>query len=299
MLLAPSAYLCPWMREILLSRQFIYGLRKVLHNLCFLSYKPSLVLLLLPFILFSQPSEYGLIKSIPVKATLISPDRLGNLYVVTEKQELLKYNPAGVLIYRYNNIALGRISYIGTTNPLKILVYYPDFSTIITLDNTLSQTGRINLYELGSNKVSATCVALDNNYWIYDEVLFKLRKFDDKFNILAESDDLNAQLGSPVKANFLLEMDNFLYLNDTAMGILVFDAYATYYKTIPLKGLSTFQKVQEQLVYFRDGKLFSYHLLTFIISEIQLPEPDAAVHAVIEKDRLFVLRKDRLDVYSY
>ncbi|HXH19413.1 MAG TPA: hypothetical protein VNJ07_10055 [Chitinophagales bacterium] len=274
-----------------------YSLGVTVYNWSF-RLRKLLIVLLLPFYVLSQTPDYKLIKSIPLTATFLSSDKLGNGYVVNEKNELLKFNPQGELLYSYTNKSLGHISFAGTTNPLKILVYYPDFSTIITLDNTLSETGRINLFELGSNKVSAACVALDNNIWIYDEVLFKLRKFDDKLGILTESDDLNVLQGSPVKANFLLEKDNFLYLNDTALGILVFDTYATYYKTIPLKGLSGFQKVQEQLIYFRDGKLFSYHLQTFATSEITLPG-NAAVYAVVEKERLFLLRKNQLDVYSY
>jgi len=257
-----------------------------------------LCLILYPLSLFSQSAKYKIIKTIPVNATFLSSDKLGNCYTVNENYELFKYSSQGDILYRYNNVSLGRITYVGTTNPLKILVYYPDYSTIITLDNTLSQTGRINLFELGSNNVSAACVAIDNNIWIYDEVLFKLRKFDDKFNILAESEDLNVQLGLSVKAFFLLEKDNFLYLNDPELGFLVFDTYGTYYKTIPLKGVHQFQKIQDQLVFFKDGKLFAYHLLTFETEEISLPGSDA-ITATIEKDRLFILRKGQLDLYSY
>jgi hypothetical protein len=183
-------------------------------------------------------------------------------------------------------------------NPLKILVYYADYSTIITLDNTLSQTGRINLLQLGSNQVSAACVALDNNIWIYDAVLFKLRKIDGNMNVLMESEDLNALIGKPIRANFLMEKDNFLYVNDPEAGILIFDSYGSYVKTVPLLGLRDFQKVQDQLVFFKDGKLYSYHLLTFITEEIILPETDC-VNVSIEKDRLFVLKKDLLNIYAY
>lgn len=260
--------------------------------------KLIIILLLLPFCIFSQPLSYKHIKTIPVIATFLSSDKLGNCYIVNDKHEVMKISRNGEILYNYTEKSLGRISFVGTTNPLKILIYYPDYSTIITVDNTLSQTGRINLFELGSNSVSAACVALDNNIWIYDEVLFKLRKFDDKFTIVAESEDLNVQLGFAVHAHYLYEKDNYLYLNDPDTGIFVFDAYGTFYKTIPLKGLNYFQKVQDQLVYFKDGKLWSYHLLTFATEEIALPEGEA-INAVIEKDRLFVLRKNQLDVYSY
>lgn len=246
----------------------------------------------------SIPKEYALIKSIELNATILTSDKLGNCYAVTERQEVLKINPKGEIIFRYNNNSLGAIASVDANNPLKILVYYGDYSTIILLDRTLSQIGRINLLELGSNQVGAACVALDNNIWIYDEILFKLRKIDVNMNMLGESEDLNAQLGQTIHANFLLEKDNFLYLNDPALGVFVFDTYGTYSKTIPLLGLIRFQKVQDQLVYFKEGKLFAYHLLTFATEEISLPEKDC-INAAIEKDRLFILRKSQLDIYSY
>ena len=242
--------------------------------------------------------KYQLIKSIPLNASLLTSDRLGNCYAVNERQELLKINPKGETTYKFSNNTLGSIALADAGNPLKILLYYKEYSTIILLDNTLSQTGRINLLELGSNQVGAAGLALDNNIWIYDEVLFKLRKIDVNMNVLAESEDLNALLKQTIHANFLLEKDNFLYLNDPALGIFVFDAYGTYSKTIPLRGLTRFQKVQDQLVYFKDGKFYAYHLLTFATEEIALPDKEC-INAVIEKDRLFILKKNQLDVYSY
>ncbi len=285
--------------------QSVYGLRFTVYGLDSLNFKLETpnsklfyLVFLFPICALSQTSEYKLVKTIPVKAAYLSSEKLGNCYAVNEKNEVFKISPKGEILYNYNNNSLGRISFVGATNPLKILVYYPDYSTIITLDNTLSQTGRINLFELGSNSVSAACVALDNNIWIYDEVLFKLRKFNDQLNIIAESENLNVQLGFSVHANYLYEKDNYLYLNDPDTGIFVFDAYGTYYKTIPLKGLTAFQKVQDQLIFFKDGKLHSYHVLTFATEIITLPEGEA-INAVIEKDRLFIQRKNQLDVYSY
>lgn len=254
-------------------------------------------LLLLPATLAAQ-REYQLVKALPVEATLLTSDRLGYGYAVNQKQELLRINKKGEVSFKYSNNALGTISAVDANNPLKILVYYADYSTIVTLDNTLSQTGRMNLLELGSNPISAAAVALDNNIWIYDAVLYRLRKIDGNMNVFRQSEDLNALIGKPVRANFVLERDNFVYLNDPEIGILVFDAYATYIKTIPLYGLNSFQKMQDRLLFFKEGKLFGYHLLTFATEEFVLPV-EGCRNAVIEKDRLFLLQKHQLEIYSY
>lgn len=264
---------------------------------CFLK-ASALLFLFFSALLSAQTNEYLLVKTIPVEATQLTSDRLGFGYAVNQKQELLRINKKGEVAFKFNNNALGTITSVDANNALKILVYYADYSTIITLDNTLSQTGRINLLELGSNQVSAACVALDNNIWIYDAVLYRLRKIDANMNVLMQSEDLNALIGQSVRANFLMEKDNFLYLNDPSLGILVFDIYGTYIKTIPLTGLNQFQKIQDRLVFFKEGKLFSYHLLTFTIEEITLPASEC-INAAIEKDRLFLLHKKQLEVYAF
>ncbi|GIV35021.1 MAG: hypothetical protein KatS3mg031_2556 [Chitinophagales bacterium] len=247
---------------------------------------------------WSQPGKFELVSSLPMKGALLSSDKLQNAYVITERHDIVKISPVGKILFSNNIKSLGPVGSISTSNPLKILVYYPEFATIVLLDNTLSQTSRVNLMELGAPLVSAACLALDNNIWIYDQTSYKLKKIDDKLKVLAESDDLNALTGIPVKGVFLLEADNQIFLSDPEYGVLVFDSYGTYSGTIPLKGLHKFQKINDQLVYCTGQSLYSYNLFTFTTLSYALP--DSSVRdAVIEKNRLFVLTPEYLNVYSH
>ena len=250
--------------------------------------------------LFSfQSNNYKHIKSIPLEGTLFSTDKFGNAYVVSNKYDLQMITPKGLKWYNYNNNRLGPINFVGTNNPLKILLFYHDFATLVTLDRTLSQTSAINLYEMGMNQVSAACVALDNNIWIYDEVNFKLLKIDDQLNIVTQSEDLNVLFGESVRVSFMIEQDNFIYANDPDKGILVFDIFGTYYKTIPIKGLKSYQKIQDQLIYFHNGRLIKYNLNTFKETIISLPENGEISQVRVEKNLLYLLKKNQLDLYSY
>ena len=107
----------------------VYGLRFMVYgwgNCKLKTVNSKLLFLLIPYCLPAQTPAYKLIKTIPISAILLSSDKLGNCYVVNEKYELLKYSQSGELLYKFNNVSLGRITHIGTNNPLKILVYYPD-----------------------------------------------------------------------------------------------------------------------------------------------------------------------------
>ena len=97
----------------------------------------------------------------------------------------------------------------------------------------------------------------------------------------------------------MMERNGQIYVNDSAIGVLVFDNFGAYYKTIPIHGLRKFQVLQEQVVYFEGGKLKSYNPVTFEAKMITLPDSTHVVQAVIERERITVLKKEVVDFYKY
>ena len=99
--------------------------------------------------------------------------------------------------------------------------------------------------------------------------------------------------------DFMIEKDNAVYLNDPAIGIMVFDIFGNYSKTVPIKGLKKFQVFQDQIIYFDNGRLNAYGLITLDLKSIQLPDTTEVVMAAIQKNRMAILKKDRVDFYRY
>jgi hypothetical protein len=81
--------------------------------------------------------------------------------------------------FEYKNISLGKPTKIDIQNPLKIMLFYENFNTIILLDNQLSETQKINLSE---NEVpimaTATGIASQNRLWIYNSLTQQIGLFD-------------------------------------------------------------------------------------------------------------------------
>jgi len=81
--------------------------------------------------------------------------------------------------FEYRNISLGKPTKIDIQNPLKIMMFYENFNTIILLDNQLSETQKINLSE---NEVpimaTATGIASQNKLWIYNGLTQQIGLFD-------------------------------------------------------------------------------------------------------------------------
>jgi hypothetical protein len=249
---------------------------------------------------FAQSPNYSLIKTIPFKGTYMKMDNFGSTYVVNEKNELHKFKANGDFVHFYSIVGIGKIGFVDVSNPRKVLTYYPRYTTIKILDVTLSDKGSVNLLNSGFDRVNALCLSLDNNIWIYDEITFRLKKLNDNLDIIRQSEDLTTLLQAPVKPNFILEKDNLLFVNDPEIGILVFDIYSTYIKTIPIKGLKEFQKLKDQIFYFHEGKMQSYHLKALQFSEIQLPEiNDSIIDVKIQAEHLAILTQNELLLYSY
>src|SRR5436190_11164720 len=91
---------------------------------------PACCLLLLSF----QPDDYKLINSIPFSRAKFATDRLGNAYVIADNQ-LLEFDTLGKPKVSYSNFDSGIISSVDASNPLKILLFYPDFARIELLNN--------------------------------------------------------------------------------------------------------------------------------------------------------------------
>lgn len=240
-----------------------------------------------------------MLKSIELKGTTVTSDKFGCAYVVSGGSQLIKVCNDSSNKRTYSLLRYGPITSVDATNPFKILVFYKDFSTVVLLDNTLSEQGRVNLQNLGILQPSAMCLSMDNNIWVYDEQEYKLKKINDSGQMLNESEDFTIMFPEPSKPNFMVQKDNLLLVNDPQNGIRVFDIYGAYSKTIPLKGLSKFQFVKNQIIYFKDGKLYSFHTLTFETKQIALPDGLNIQDVNVQSGLLLVLGDSQLNIYGY
>ncbi len=248
----------------------------------------------------SVDSSYTLLNTIAIKAKFFTTDKLSQIYVVTEQNEVIKYDSDGKELFRFNNNTLGNLKHIDVTDPMNILLFYPDYMTVLTLNRTLNKTGEYDLINLNLIEVNAIGMSNDNNIWLYDEVTFKLRKIDRNGQIVLESDDLNMFLAYTPKPNFILERENSVYVNNPQTGILVFDIYGKYIKTLDFKGLDDFQVVNKQLIFRKNEKLMSFLLQPLILQNIVLPADIKKEDKIrIQKNKLFVKKQDKVLIYEF
>src|SRR2546425_4309638 len=129
-------------------------------------------------------------KTIPGNYTNFYTDNLGNIYFVTRSNQIKKLDQNFDSVAVFDDVRrYGDIYLLDVNNPLKILVYYKDFTTLLVIDRFLNTRNTIDLRKSGILQAKAVAQSYDNNYWVFDELDNNIKKIDDNGNILLQSPD--------------------------------------------------------------------------------------------------------------
>lgn len=245
---------------------------------------------------FSQDNPFRLIRSVSTTSPNFTTDHLGNIYLFGGNT-LGLYNGEGQIQKSHSLKQFGEIGSVDASDPMKVLLFYRTFQQIVLLDNQLSPAGNpVSIETLGTGEASLACTSHNNGFWLYTLPNHELIRFDQGLNRTVQTGNLIQTAGLSGDPVFLHEYYDHIFLSDTSSGILIFDLYGAHIKTIPIKGLMSFQVAGEQLIYFKNSKLRSYNLKTLEEDEVLLPENNIT-NARCEKEKLYLLKQNRLDIY--
>ena len=234
-------------------------------------------------------------KTIQNPASFFTTDNLGNIYFVKE-QSIQKHWANGNTENKYSDKVLGDITHIDASNPMRVLVFYRNTTNVVFLDNTLSRHSVIELEQYGLEQAILACTSNNNGFWVYDQLSFQLVRLDQGMNVVQETGNLSQALRMQIQPNCLLEANNRIYLNDPGKGILVFDIFGTYLKTIPIKKLDSFQVSGEHLYYTQDNQLYRFDMK--LLSETTLELPVEARQVRVEKKKVYALTKKGVSIFN-
>ena len=157
--------------------------------------------------------------------------------------------------FQYKNISLGKIIRVDLQNPLRILLFYQDFNTVIALDNQLSEVQKTNLSEHQSGiTATAVGVASQNNYWIFDMASQQLHLYNYIKNTLQP-------IGNPFSKtikNYTCDF-NYFYWIDEQLHFYASDIFGkkTLLGTIP-KYEDIFICNEKLVIYKSSGNLYFF-----------------------------------------
>ncbi|HRH01636.1 MAG TPA: hypothetical protein PLN13_05630 [Bacteroidia bacterium] len=254
-----------------------------------------LVLLIGSMLLSLTSDKLILHKRVYTQGNYFTTDNLGNCYLV-DKNEITKYDVNGTVFNKFSIKAFGTIQSMDASNPMKLMVFYKDFSKIVYLDNTLSLNGNpLDLEELNLTQAKLICASHSDGIWLFNQQKFELIRLDKNLEVSQTTSNINQLLGIELAPTYLCEYANLVYLNNPETGIVVFDIYGTYVKTIPILHLNKFQVINDMIYYLKDNKAVSYNLKTLVQNEIKLPDMKYT-EVRTEKGMLYVQSAELIDL---
>jgi hypothetical protein len=235
-------------------------------------------------------------KVVPIQAALVETDNVGQVYVCGQGV-VHKYSLKGEMLQKNSALALGPITGIDATNALKVQLFFGELSQITYLDNLLAARGEnLSLDLNGFVQSTAVCRSYNDGVWLYDQTTLELVLITQQFERTAQSGNLAQILGHSPHINYIREANNLLYAHATDVGVLVFDWYGSYVKTIPLTGGNKFNVFGETLYYVSNNNLQMHYLPTAGFKEIKLPAVEIKDFAVFE-NILVLLTPNELRFY--
>ncbi len=82
-------------------------------------------------------------------------------------------------IFEYKNVSLGNITKVDIQNPLKIVLFYEDFNSVVLLDNQLNKMTEINFSQNTIPiVVNAIGMSTQNQLWIFNALNQQIGLFD-------------------------------------------------------------------------------------------------------------------------
>ena len=250
---------------------------------------------------FSTPTDSGfsLIKTIPIEAKDIQTDRLGNLYIVSKTNQLYKYGANGKLLSTLNYKYLGNITHVDATNPMEIYVFYKELNLVVFLDNNLAYRGEMKLGDFGIGQAAAICRSFDNGIWVFDLGDLQLKKMDKNGENLQTTGNIRQYVTQPSAVLFLYDNNEKVFVNDSANGVLMFNIFGTYAKTLPIKGCTEIKVINDEVYYWQSFQLKKYRLKSFDTQVFMLPDAAEIRDVSIEKDRVYLLKSAEVSIYGF
>tara|TARA_R110002073_G_scaffold57778_4_gene146624 strand:- start:16005 stop:16802 length:798 start_codon:yes stop_codon:yes gene_type:complete len=233
----------------------------------------------------------------PLKADIfIGVDTFENYYFI---RGTTVYKKSTSDTYTYTNTQLGTISSVDITNPLKIVLFYRDFNTVVILDNRLNElSNTINLTtEAYAKNAAFVSISSINNLWLYslDDNQLSLWNYKNKKTIF------NTQSLSFYKANFqgVLQTSNYEFCWLISENeILKFNEYGSFINSFTETNIQKVVPYNDGIIYLKNNKLYHLQDNNSKMILVSYKKHDLN-HFWISKDNLYFFDSNVLYIYTF
>lgn len=177
-------------------------------------------------------------------------DNSGNNYYIKDN---ILYKKNEIELWQYKNISLGRIKEVDIENPLKIVVFYEGFNSVVLLDNQLNEIQNINFsdnsFTIAASRIG---IASQNQIWVYnslDQQIGLYNYLKNTYRTVSTSFPENSKyIQSDFNNYHWIDVNNNWYRCDLFGKITLVYKIPNYEK---IRIIST-----TEFIYFKDGRFY-------------------------------------------
>jgi hypothetical protein len=205
--------------------------------------------------------------------TYFMPDDLGNIFALTASGQLKKFNSNFDSTGVFNEIRrYGRLHSISADNPLRSLLFFKEYRTILVLDRMMQVVNKIDLRKAQIFQVQSIAQSYDNMIWVFDEQESKIKKINDEGKLVFESADLRLIFSDAITPSTIFDLGGYLYLYDQEHGLFIFDYYGALKNRIALLGWKNVQPLGKGIVGMKGNQLQLYVPNSVDTKTVSLPD---------------------------
>ena len=170
----------------------------------------------------------------------------GNVFYKQKENEL----------FQYKNLSLGKIKRVDLQNPLKIVLLYESFNSIITLDNQLNETLSVNFSKIQNNPIvaSAAGLASQNRLWIFNSLQMQLGLYDFNKNIFHP---LSQPFQNPIQF-YQTDYNQFYWIDSNGL-VSYCDVFGKISTLGSIPEFNSAQIISNELMVYQSGNQLFYH----------------------------------------
>jgi hypothetical protein len=262
---------------------------------------PILALLLTAQSVYAQNDSVALLRRFRSNVVQLAVDNLDNLYIIDAADGLKKYNAHGNPVGAYNGVKrFGKLHALDVANPLKLLLFYKDFSTVVVLDRMLTLRATLDLRKTNIIQTSAVGLSYDGAIWLFDAYENKLKKVDEQGTVSLETPDFRNVFAESIQPQQIIDQNGTVYLYDSANGLFLFDYYGSFKKKLPITGWQHIAVWNNYITGIQAGSFQFFNTATLLSGTRKLP----SVHwqqgnILLANNKVFWWTKDSVSIYNY
>lgn len=254
------------------------------------------------FILFIGSSGYSQTNLKKIKewkashVNLVTVDRLGNFFLVTDKGKIKKYDATGKLVASVSK----------TTPTLLEPWYHPSIFVYSRKNQTYSVFGRnfedrkdYTIEPAFAIEPTLVCPTHDNKLWILDKADWSLKKVNPLTSEVIQEFTLDTSLlKTTPDFIYLREYLNLIFLVDKNSGFLILNHLGKVIETIAIENPKQVYFYGDEFYYLENNTLKFLNLLTEERHEVKLP--DETSQSVMTDELIITLNdRNRVSLYTY